>query len=449
MDAKELAAQRVKVQEQIDALLAKEQLSADDRTQVKTLEGEFENLSAQITAAEKLAQEDAEARQRAAQRRELLNSGVGRRTQPDMLSGSGVPVETTSIRVKPPEAFKSLGEQLQAIAGVALSGREDNRLTWENLAPATGAAVAGVPSDGGYLIQKDFTTELLGRMNELSEIKSRVRTVQIGANSDGLDAVAIDETSRATGSRWGGVQVYWGAEADAATAKKPKFRKMSWELKELIGLAYATNRLLRDASALASIFSQAFSEEMGFMIEDSLVNGNGAGMPLGIRNCPAVVEVSKETGQAAATIVYENLLKMHARLWARSRKNAVWLVNQDVEPQLDLLFHAVGTGGIPANFIRTDENGVTRIKGKPVIPVEYCQTLGTSGDIILADFSQVLAIEKDGMQADTSIHVRFTTNEQTFRFIYRYDAQPIWNSALTPYKGSATQSPFITLATRS
>jgi HK97 family phage major capsid protein len=214
-------------------------------------------------------------------------------------------------------------------------------------------------------------------------------------------------------------------------------------------LAYTTNRLLQDASAIQSVFAQAFSEEMNFMVEDSLVNGDGAGKPLGIRNCPAVVEVSKETGQAAATIVYENLLKMHARLWGRSRANAVWLVNQDVEPQLDLLYQATGTGGVPPNFIRTDENGVTRIKGKPVLPVEYCQTLGTSGDIILADFSQVLAIEKGGMQADSSIHVRFITNENTFRFIYRYDAQPVWNSALTPFKGSATQSPFITLATRS
>jgi hypothetical protein len=26
------------------------------------------------------------------------------------------------------------------------------------------------------------------------------------------------------------------------------------------------------------------------------------------------------------------------------------------------------------------------------------------------------------------IHVKFVSNEMTFRFIYRYDAQPVWNS---------------------
>jgi HK97 family phage major capsid protein len=66
--------------------------------------------------------------------------------------------------------------------------------------------------------------------------------------------------------------------------------------------------------------------------------------------------------------------------------------------------------------------------GRPVIPVEYCATLGTVGDIISADFLRYIGIEKDAMQADSSIHVRFITNESTFRFIYRYDAQPTWNA---------------------
>jgi HK97 family phage major capsid protein len=447
MDAKELTAERVNVQAKIDAILAKESLSAEDRAEVKTYETKFEALSAEIKAAEQQAKEDAELRARARQRTELLSAGTGRKTQPDSLS-AGIPVETTSIRVKDPEEFKSLGEQLQAIAGSAMSGREDNRLKWENLAPVSGGAVASVPSDGGYLIQKDFATELITRMNDMGQIASRVRTIQIGPNSDGLVIHAVNETSRATGSRWGGVQVYWGAEADSATAKKPVFRRMELQLNDLIGLGYMTNRLLQDASAVQSVFTQAFSEEMNFVKEDALVNGTGGGMPLGILNCPALISVAKETGQAAATIVYENLLKMHARLWSRSRANAAWFCNQDVEPQLDVLIHQAATGVIPANFVRTDEQGVVRIKGKPVIPVEYCATLGTVGDIILADYSQVLGIEKGGMAADSSIHVRFITNETAFRFIYRYDAQPVWNAALTPFKGSNTQSPFVALATR-
>lgn len=422
------------------AQLSNRAWSAEERTKVDALKAEADTLKSEIKALEA----DAATKDFIASLDEELATPVERKTQPD---GQTV----TTVRIKEPEKFKTLGEQLQAIASVAMTGRDDNRLKWENLAPATGGAVASVPSDGGYLIQKDFAAAILNRMNEMGQVSSRVNKVGISANSDGLETWAVDETSRATGSRWGGVQVYWGAEADAATAKKPKFRKMSMELQELIGLAYATNRLLRDASALAAIFSQAFTEEMNFMIEDALINGTGAGQPLGILNCPALVSVAKETGQAAATVVYENIQKMYARLYARSRSNAVWFINQDVEPQLNMMSMPVGTGGVPVYLppggASVSPYGI--LLGKPVIPIEYCATVGTVGDIILADMSQVLAIDKDAMQADSSIHVRFTTNENTFRYIYRYNAQPVWNSALTPFKGSATQSPFVALATRS
>ena len=83
-----------------------------------------------------------------------------------------------------------------------------------------------------------------------------------------------------------------------------------------------------------------------------------------------------------------------------------------------------------------------------MIPVEYCQTLGTTGDIILADFSQYLMIDKGGLQSASSIHVRFVYDETAFRFVYRVDGQPAWNAALTPYKGTNKLSPFVVLASR-
>jgi len=80
--------------------------------------------------------------------------------------------------------------------------------------------------------------------------------------------------------------------------------------------------------------------------------------------------------------------------------------------------------------------------------IEQAETLGTVGDIILADLSEYMLIDKGGIKQAASIHVRFLYDEMTFRWTYRLDGQPIRNSALTPYKGSNTRSPFITLATR-
>jgi len=345
--------------------------------------------------------------------------------------------------------FRSFGEQLMAVIDAAKAGgKVDPRLTQR----ATGLNEA-IGSEGGFLVQTDFATELLKRAYETGVLANRCRRIPISANANGIKINGIDESSRATGSRWGGVQAYWLAEAGSKTESKPKFRKIELELNKLIGLCYATDELLQDTAALESIIGQAFSEEFGFMIDDAIINGTGAGQPLGVLSSGCLVTVSKEAGQPAATILAENVIKMWARMWSRSRPNGVWFINQNIEPQLHTMSLSVGTGGIP---VYMPANGLSdspyaRLMGRPVIPIEQCQTLGTLGDIILADLSQYVLADKGGIQTASSIHVNFKYDESVFRFVYRVDGQPIWNSALTPYKGGAgsTLSPFVVLESRS
>ena len=86
--------------------------------------------------------------------------------------------------------------------------------------------------------------------------------------------------------------------------------------------------------------------------------------------------------------------------------------------------------------------------GRPVIEIEQADTVGDQGDIMLLDLSQYLMIEKGGLEAAQSIHVRFLYGENTFRFILRADGQPIWNSPLTLFNSSTTVSPFVLLDAR-
>lgn len=357
--------------------------------------------------------------------------------------------------INPIKEFRTFGEQMSAIARAGMTGAVDPRLTGVR---AVSGMSEGVPSDGGFLVQTDFSSEIFRRTYEMGQVLSRCRRVPIGANANGLKTLAIDETSRATGSRFGGVQVYRVNEADAGTAKKPKFRRMELNLKKLMGLAYATDELLQDTSALESILMQAFPEEFAFVIENEIFNGQGAGEMLGIMNSPALVSVAKETSQVAATIVAENVMKMWARCWSRSRANAVWFINQDCEPTLYQMNvkikNVAGTenvGGMPVYIGPGGLSGspYATLYGRPVIPVEYCQTVGTKGDIMLLDLSQYMVIDKGGVQAAQSIHVRFLNDEQTFRWTIRNDGQPLWNAPLTPFKGTNSLSPFVSLDVRS
>lgn len=364
----------------------------------------------------------------------------------DFRASTRIQVGDNLAEKKPWESF---GEQMRAIRYACTPGGPiDVRLAPEARA-ATGMS-EGVPADGGFLVQTDFAAELIREMYEVGTVANRCRRVPIGANANGLKMNGIDETSRADGSRWGGVRAYWEGEADTATATKPKFRQMSWNLKKLLAFCYTTDELLEDTTALGAILSQAFAEEMAFKLDDAIINGDGAGKPMGVMSSPCLVSQTKETGQAASTIVTENIFKMWSRMWPRSRANAVWFINQDIEPQLHTMTLAVGTGGIPVYLPAggLSASPYSQLFGRPVIPIEMCQTLGTTGDIILADMSQYLLIDKGGLKQDYSIHVRFLYGEGTYRFMYRADGQSLWMSAKTPFKGSATTSPFVVLATR-
>lgn len=343
--------------------------------------------------------------------------------------------------------FRSLGEQLVAIRDAALGRGLDQRL--QMVAAAAGAGEF-VDADGGFLVQQDFAAAILDLMHDQGQVFNRVFRVGISGPSNGLTIPYAKETSRATGSRWGGVRGYWVDEGTAATATNPKLGKLELKLKKVAALGYATDELLQDSAAISTLFTSDFADELTFLVEDAIIEGSGVGKPLGIVGHGGTVSVAKETGQAAATIVPENIVKMWSRLHARARFNAVWFINQDIEPQLHLMSHTVGTGGVPVYMPAggLSASPFASLYGRSVVPIEYCSTLGTVGDIILADLRQYILIDKGGVQQAQSMHVRFTTDEMAFRATYRVDGQPRNPDVLTPFKGSNTLSAFVTLATR-
>ena len=337
------------------------------------------------------------------------------------------------------ESGSAFGEFLLAVKNSKVNGHTDPRL----YRAATGASEQ-IDSDGGYLVGTDMLNDLATRINS-GALLSRVKRYPLRQGSNGIDINVVDETSRATGSRWGAVRGYWVAEGGSITASRPKLAAVELKLKKVAALGYDTGELEDDAPAYARLMTDAFEEELRFLAEDAIYNGDGAGKPHGILNAPALVSVAKETGQAAATILTANLSKMWSRF---AGLNPVWFINRDVNPQLDELSIPAGTGALEPRFVTYGSDGLMRIKGAPVVEIEYAATLGTVGDIMLADMSAYGYIDGGGVKQAQSMHVAFTTDEMAFRATMRCDGQVLPRSALTPFKGSNTRSPFVVLATR-
>jgi HK97 family phage major capsid protein len=350
--------------------------------------------------------------------------------------------------------FKNVAEQMLAIKNLS-QGRIDPRmkriqaksLEWLAGAPDEVKAVLGsnetIPSQGEFLLEPTISQEFLKPLHEEGPLTSLARRLPVGPNSISGYINGIDETSRATGSRWGGVRGYWVAEGDAMTASQPKFKRINWELNQLAVLQYATDNMLRDSNLMDSVIRESSMEELKFLVNDAFFRGSGAGQPKGILNGGSVISAVRTN---ASAIDGDDILRMVSRIDPRSYSRMVWLATPAAMAQIDKLNFTTGTTGILSPYVTYTANGVTMLRGRPVIYNEFSPSLGAVGDLLLADPNDYLYWEGAGIEGASSIHVQFLTNQTVFRFIYRVDGMPATTTALTPYQSTDTVSPYIALA---
>src|SRR5207248_5113274 len=103
---------------------------------------------------------------------------------------------------------------------------------------------------------------------------------------------------------------------------------------------------MQDEKMMEQVTARYAAEELNFQVQNTVINGTGAGQPLGLLNSACTISVAAETGQPAASLQTENIVKMWGRLHSSSRKNAIWFVNQDVLQSLYTLTLGIGTAGI-------------------------------------------------------------------------------------------------------
>ncbi len=337
--------------------------------------------------------------------------------------------------------FKSLGEFAQCVT----QGTSNPQLM--SYCKSTGMNIA-INADGGFLIPAEFSTALLTAMAQAGQLAPKCTNFPVNNN---LALPFVNITTQAT-SWTGGCTVYKPAEGVAKTESLPQLAKAELHLHKMSAVVYCTDELLSDSPiALETFLTTMVSTEFALTKDEDIVNGSGAGEALGLMQAPCLISVTKETDQDADTIVTPNVLKMASRMYAPSLRKAVWLIAQDAMPQIATLTIDVGTGGASV-FIADLKNplGATLL-GRPIIWSPHCQTIGTTGDIILADFSQYITLTKAGMagmETATSIHLKFIEDETIFRFVTRFDGQPWWASDITPKHGNNTVSPFVCTASR-
>jgi len=353
-------------------------------------------------------------------------------------------VESVRERVEddPMRGFKNMADFALSVKEASRpGGRADERLLI-GAAPSNYHESNGTSGEG-YQLPPQLRNDVWEYVNGDDSLLSVVETEPTARNSVEYQK---DETTP-----WGatGVQAYWRAEGAQMSTSKAVTQMGTMRLEELYAFVLATGELMADAPRLADRLTRKAGQAIRYKANEAIVNGTGAGQPLGWFTSSAKVSVAKESGQAAATVVAANIAKMYARVVNPGQ--AIWYVNQDVLPQL--LTMTLGNNSVwtpPATGFNNAPGGF--LMGRPVQFLENCQTVGTQGDIQLVNPRGYYAITKGGgesIEFAESMHLFFDYNIDAFRWIFRLNGQPFASAPVTPAKGSTTRSHFVVLDTRS
>lgn len=354
---------------------------------------------------------------------------------------------TEKYKATPGALFESMGEYCQAIREEARPSRARNRnellQKLENVREFMNSFSSEDPGAGGFLIPEQMRSELLQLALETSIVRSRATVIPMSTAK--VPIPMVDDTSHASGV-FGGVQFYWAEEAAPLVESQAQFGKVVLDAKKLAGYFKVPNELLVDAPAFSAFFNSSVPKGLAWAEDVAFLTETGAGTPMGVVGAqnPAYVQVDRATTSA---LNWADIVTMYARMLPTSLSSAVWVLSNDVFPQLAQISLSTpgiwmgGYGAPPA----ADAPPVT-ILGRPVYFTEKVGPANSVGDISFLDLSYYLVGDRQAIEVSSSEHVAFQNDQTAYKIIERVDGRPWVQSALTPHNGGATLSPYVGLS---
>lgn len=433
-------------------------LTDDERTRFDSLFAEFERLEGDVTRYERNAQINT-----------AVRAGAGRQTDPNANGGAPAPVATNpnasraqaaaggaraSVPAQPKDnrdvgtwGFRSFADYTRAVVASSARGASPDPRLIQN-APTTWGS-EGVGQDGGFAVPPDFRTQILQKVMSEESLVGRTDQLTTSGNS-----ITFPTDSTTPWQTSGGIQAYWESEGGQKQQSKPELGETTIKANKIIALVPVTDELLEDAPAMAAYINGKAPEKINFRVNQALISGSGVGQPLGILNSPGTLTVDPVSGQAADSVVMQNIMDMYYAIPRGNRSRAVWLMNEDAEKQLPYMkFIDQGSGNavpiyLPPGGLSTAQYGT--LLGRPIVPSEAVPGLGDTGDIMFGDWSQYHTLMKTGgIRQDVSIHLFFDYDMTAFRFVMRVGGQPKWNAPIVRPNNGTPRAFFAALGARS
>lgn len=400
--------------------------SSEDRAEFDKLEAQAKSQKEDLARAEIAAGLVAE-----------LGTSAGRRTE---VTG-GVDRSTLDKWA----GFKGAEEFYRCVRGAEF-GQSDQRL--DSLKAAAGANQHGENSQYGYLAPPQLSADLLAAIDELDEFENLAALCNVEPSN-----AAFVEFDRDEYLPWsvGGISARRRDELDAMTAQKAtKPSKAQLKPEGLYVYVEAGDELLADAPRMLNRLTVQSANALVHKQNTEILEGTGTGQMLGILNGgnSALISVAKKSGQAADTVVKENIDGIWNRVTPRAKRRGFWMCGAGVLSAIEGIYQANTNLFMPEGGIT--ELGLARLRGRPVVESEYLPELGSENDLIFVDLQAYKIIERQSLEYATSMHILFDRAAQAFRWTKRINGMPRIATKISRNKAGSdyTMSPFVRLEAR-
>lgn len=290
-------------------------------------------------------------------------------------------------------------------------------------------------TQGGYLVPQQMSDAMFVDISTKSLFRQH-GALEVEMNGAQLLLPLPDvQTAQAAGTApyFGGAKLNWSTDTSLTESAEMKFRDLSLRAHLLEGYAITSEPFIRDALNVDTWLRRTFADAAGYYVDYACFQGSGVGMPQGVINASGSATKSRAVANQIAVADVQGMIdNLLPSSWEKD--TTCWFAHPSTLPQLSAI-----TGWVP--------NFGMELYGKPVVMTGKCSTLGTRGDLVLADCGGYVVADRKPLLIDYSPHepTAFLNFQSAWRVAYRGDGQLWTASPITLPDGSSQVSFFVVL----
>lgn len=337
-------------------------------------------------------------------------------------------------------AFRNLGHFAQILWQARKGNKPEELREYEKMVEAQLRAMN--ITDGtslGMLIPDTFEAGTLQLLGPGGWIRSRARVIPAGEYPDAKFVKRL--LKQGAGGVYNGILVNYIGEGNAPVDES-KLEYFLFTLnpmdKKIAMFYYTTEESLQNPTSVTADMETSLRGAREELEDDLFINGDGVGKPKGILNSTGIRKIARDT---SSDFKFADVLQMSKYMYPRA-KNRNWEITLD-------LYEKVGAMADAQSRLIMITGDATKgipdiLHGRPIHWSEVQPAAGSTGDVILADWSFYSIKDGSGPYFATDPYNRFLEGEIRVKMTFKMDGDT-WVKEPLKLKNGMEVSPFVVL----